>query len=81
MKTCIRAIALVLFTLSFASEAAPAIDAALAKKCRAMAIKAHPPHPAGSKSGYAEAERVYFRDCVAKGGNMPNGKSTSTGVR
>ena len=48
-----------------------AIIADLANKCRAMAIKAHPTPPAGSKvSGAEKAQRDYFQACVAKGGDM-----------
>jgi len=47
------------------------ISAQLAKKCRALAIKAHPNERAGSRAGaYAQAQRDYFQDCIAKGGNM-----------
>ena len=48
---------------------AGAISADLAKKCREMAIKAHPPELAGSKP-YAQAERDFFSDCVSKNGEM-----------
>ena len=55
------------------SKTADRISAELGKKCRALAIKAHPPKPAGSKNGaYAQAQRDYFQDCIAKGGNMPD---------
>jgi hypothetical protein len=48
-----------------------AISVDLAKKCRAMAIKAHPNPPPGSKANGAEkAQRDYFQACVAKGGEM-----------
>jgi hypothetical protein len=47
------------------------ISAELAKKCRALAIKAHPTERAGSRA-YAQAQRDYFQDCIAKGGNMPD---------
>ena len=48
-----------------------AITADLAKKCRAMAVKAHPTPVAGSKAGGIEkAQRDYFQSCVAKGGEM-----------
>jgi hypothetical protein len=50
--------------LSTASPAI-AISADVAKRCREMAIKAHPPGPAGTK-GYAQAERDSFRDCISK---------------
>lgn len=55
-----------------ASSPASAISADLANKCRAMAIKAHPPPvPPGNKA-YAEAERVFFSECVSKNGQMQN---------
>ena len=56
-----------------ASTGAPAITAELAKKCRALAIKAHPYKLAGAKGpGSAQAEREYFKECVARGGDMPD---------
>ena len=45
------------------------VSAELAKKCREMAVKAHPTQLAGT-SPYAAAQREYFRECIAKGGNM-----------
>lgn len=60
-----------------------AISADLARKCREMAIKAHPPKPAGTKA-YAQAERDFFRECISKNGEMQeNGseKGPSTGPR
>lgn len=75
------AIVAVLILTLFAPAPAVAISADLAKKCREMAIKAHPPAPAGTKP-YAQAERDFFRDCVAKNGQMqdanPN-KSPNSG--
>jgi hypothetical protein len=53
----------------FAPAPAVAISADLAKKCRAMAIKAHPPARPGTKP-YAQAERDFFSECVAKNGQM-----------
>jgi hypothetical protein len=52
------------------SDTAGPISAELAKKCRALAIKAHPTERA-STAPYAQAQRDYFQNCVAKGGNMP----------
>lgn len=47
---------------------AEAISVDLAKKCRDMAIRSHPPpFPPGNKA-YAAAERQVFADCVAKNG-------------
>jgi hypothetical protein len=52
------------------SDTAGSISADLAKKCRALAIKAHPTERAATIP-YAQAQRDYFQNCVAKGGNMP----------
>ena len=54
------------------TQPAMAISVELAKKCRDMAIKAHPyTLPGfGFKAGSAEGERDYFKECVAKKGNM-----------
>jgi len=56
------------------SKTAGPISAELAKKCRALAIKAHP--RAGNRA-YAQAQRDYFQDCIAKGGNMPDEPHTT----
>jgi hypothetical protein len=61
--------------LGLSGIAAPAITAGLAKKCRQMAVSADPPQTAGT-APYAEAERSYFRECVARNGAMPAGSST-----
>jgi len=52
--------------LSTSPTAAISVD--LAKKCRDMAIKAHPPAMPGKP--YAQAERDFFRHCVAKNGQI-----------
>jgi len=55
------------------SKTAGPMSAELAKKCRALAITAHPTERAGSRAGaYAQAQRDYFQDCIAKGGNIPD---------
>lgn len=55
------------------AETAAAVSAELAKQCRAMAFKAHPPEKPGSKSTGAEkAQREYFSECITKGGKMGN---------
>jgi hypothetical protein len=52
-----------------------ALSVELAKKCRDMAIKSHPPPiPPGNKA-YAQAERDFFRECVSRNGQMPNADS------
>jgi hypothetical protein len=53
-----------------AASPAQAISADLAKKCRDLAIKSHPPPlPPGGKA-YAQAEREFFASCVAKNGQV-----------
>jgi hypothetical protein len=55
-----------------ATSHADALSAELAKKCRDMAIKSHPPPiPPGNKA-YAQAERDFFRECVSRKGQMPD---------
>lgn len=50
-----------------------AITLQLAEKCRALALNAHPYKlPGVPGPGTAAAQRDYFNDCVARGGNMPN---------
>jgi hypothetical protein len=49
---------------------AHAIDADLAKQCRAMSIKAHPPQPPGTTSDFGKLERDYYKQCVAQKGIM-----------
>ena len=57
-----------------AAKPAFAISVELAKKCRDLALKAHPYKLPGVKGGQgnAEAERSYYSDCLAKGGKMPD---------
>jgi hypothetical protein len=56
---------------------ASALSLELAKKCRAMALKAHPYKLPGEKgAGTAAAQRVYYNECVARGGDMPQGNSS-----
>lgn len=65
------ALAMVVWT---AERPATAITAQLAKQCRGLAIKAHPYKLVGEKGpGSAQAQRAYFNECVANGGEMPAG--------
>jgi hypothetical protein len=64
VATATVAISVQILTLSTASPAI-AISADLAKKCREMAVKSHPPEPAGTKP-CAQAERDFFRNCISK---------------
>jgi hypothetical protein len=54
------------------SNATAPISAELAKTCRALAIKAHPTQLAGSSTASGQAQRDYFKECVAKRGNIQN---------
>jgi hypothetical protein len=67
----------IVMAIAAASHPAFAISADLAKRCRDMAIKAHPFNVAGSKTGTATAQRSYFNDCIAKDGNMPDSQEDS----
>jgi len=63
-----------------AADLASALTAELANKCRTLAIKAHPYRMPGEKGpATGQAEREYFKECVAKGGNMPDETSTGQG--
>ena len=46
------------------------VSAELAKKCRALAIQAHPTQQPGSRYGSGQAQREYYQQCIAKDGNM-----------
>jgi hypothetical protein len=67
---------LALATVFCTTLPALAITPELAKKCRAMAIKAHPPSPAGTNP-YAQAERQYYNECISKNGAMPSDDSAT----
>jgi hypothetical protein len=56
-------------TLFGSNSPASAITAEVAKKCRELAIQAHPPQPAGTIA-YREAERGYFKECVNSTGSL-----------
>ncbi|HEY1749214.1 MAG TPA: hypothetical protein VGG11_20950 [Xanthobacteraceae bacterium] len=51
---------------------ASAITVELAKKCREMAVKAHPPPLRLGNQAYAQAERDLFTQCVAHDGRLDN---------
>jgi hypothetical protein len=59
------ALGLALIAITWTPAPTLAISADVAKKCRAEAIKSHPPKVAGT-GAYAQAEREAFRACVAK---------------
>ena len=67
----VAATVLVVVQILILSTTSPvlAISADLAKKCRDMAIKAHPPASSGTQA-YAQAERDFFKACIANNGQM-----------
>jgi hypothetical protein len=74
MKGPASLIAALILGLSFsvvAPGSAAAITAELAKKCREMMIKAYPTRPAGSRTGAEQAQRDYFKQCIANKGREP----------
>lgn len=61
---------------SAAAGPAAAISVELAKKCRDLALKAHPYKlPGQPGAGNAKEQRDYFSTCVSRGGNMPSDSS------
>jgi hypothetical protein len=71
---------LCLFAQFVAATPAVAITADLANKCRQLAIKAHPPQRVGAKTGSAEVERKYYRDCLTNGGAAADDKTQNPPV-
>jgi hypothetical protein len=54
------------------TKSAAAISVDLARKCRVLALRAHPYRAPGEPGGgSAQAEREYFSGCVARKGSMP----------
>jgi hypothetical protein len=62
-------------TTSVAIAAMQPPSADLAKKCRELAVKTHPPTKAGAGSGHAALQREYFQRCIASGGNFEQDQS------
>lgn len=79
MLKSVKIIAISLAAVMFASAAAgpaAAVSVELAKKCRDLALKAHPYKlPGNPGPGSAAAERDYFNTCISRGGNMPSESS------
>jgi hypothetical protein len=74
MKGSASRIAALILGLSFSAVApgsVAAITAELAKQCREMMIKAYPARPAGSRTGVEQAQRDYFKQCIANKGSEP----------
>jgi hypothetical protein len=63
-------ILIIVCALPASMKPAPALTAELAKKCRSLALKAQPPRRTGTAQGSAQAQRDYYRECIAKEGNV-----------
>lgn len=66
---------LVCVAVGGSASGASAVTAEVAKKCEALTAKAYPPSvpgnpAAGTAKGTGPAERKYFSNCVAHGGNI-----------
>src|SRR3974390_2413248 len=78
-KSFVTLIVLALMAHLITPTASLAITAELARKCRLMAIQAHPtPLPGLKNTGVAAAQRNYFNDCVAHEGKMDAKDSAET---
>lgn len=73
MTTSMKAFAALAMIAVMCAAATPAsaISVELAKKCRALMLKAYPYELPGNRKGNSEAQREYFNKCVANDGNMP----------
>lgn len=71
-KLAVAVPALGILCLLMGGHPASAITADLAKKCRKLALEAHPPAKVGSKKGNSALVRQFYRACVANGGSPPN---------
>jgi|SRR5208283_903586 len=78
VKRLSASFALVLIAFVWISPPASAITVELAKKCRAIALKAHPMSLPGAKNGTAQAERAYYSACIANNGTMPDNNTQNT---
>jgi len=71
-------LALALGLSSAATPLRAEISADLAKKCRAMMVKAHPTQMFGT-AGTAAVQRDYFKQCISRQGRMDGAEPTTTG--
>jgi hypothetical protein len=55
---------------------AEALTAELAKKCRQMAVTAHPSARPGTRTGAQKAQNEYYQECVKNDGNMDHKPKT-----
>jgi hypothetical protein len=73
---------LVCIAIGASASAAAAATAEVAKKCQSLTAQAYPPSvPGNPATGTGPAAQKYYRDCVARGGDV-SGKPepTTTGL-
>jgi hypothetical protein len=70
-KRCAASLMLIPIVTMLSIVPASAITVELAKKCQALAYKAHPPTLAGVKTGTAQAQRDFYKTCIDNNGTMP----------
>jgi hypothetical protein len=81
MKNLAKVILVVLapvFAVGAVGPVQAQISAELAKKCRALMVKAHPTKLYG-RTGAEAAQRTYFQICISKKGDMPEAAQESGG--
>jgi hypothetical protein len=71
-----RAMSLAVALAATVMPAQAQVSAELAKTCRALMIKAVPTNTYGG-DGTAQKQREYFRECVARKGDMPDAARAS----
>jgi hypothetical protein len=67
------------------SAGASAVTADIAKKCEALTARAFPPRVPGNPAargarGTGPAEKSYYSNCVANGGNIPGSPAAPQGI-
>ena len=71
----IRVVVILIAIVVLTPKPASAISVELAKKCRAMALAAHPTTRTGVKHGTAAAERAFYNSCLEHNGTPPETES------
>jgi hypothetical protein len=77
MKTWIAILVSAAIAAVIVAPARAQVSADLAKKCRAMMVKAHPTMMYGA-SGTAALQREYFSECIKRQGKMDDAPEPGT---
>ncbi len=77
----LRLMILILAAQLFSPTSSLAITAELAKKCRSMALQAHPTQlPGRRNTGVEAAQREYFSKCITNEGKMDTAQPDQNGA-